>query len=396
MIVAGGTYREICDNPRWDRLFGSGLRAAAAITELSKDVTLATYAPLEWAEDIAMSAAAFGVKALITECLMPGTFRYFHQLSTAELEYDGEVDIEPLHVEGDAVLRFGMVAGSAIVRAKYAVFDPQTGADPESFHSNGSVAEHLAIVLNGWEASQTTGLPPEKAGALILARENADVVIIKLGPRGAMVHSRGGSSVLVPPYRSDSVFKIGSGDVFSAAFAYYWADAGLPPDEAADAASRSVAHFVDGHHLPLPGIEALRHGDAYSPRELPRQVYLAGPFFTLAQRWLVEETRDILTSMGVPVFSPLHDVGTAKSARELASGDLVGLDQSAVVLALLDDADPGTVFEVGYARKAGISVVGYSEQLDGLHLTMFEGTGCVMESDYTTAVYKTAMEAWSA
>lgn len=116
----------------------------------------------------------------------------------------------------------------------------------------------------------------------------------------------------------------------------------------------------------------------------------------MAQRWLIEETRDILMSMGVPVFSPLHDVGTAKSARELASGDLVGLDQSAVVLALLDGADPGTIFEVGYARKAGISVVGYSEQLDSLHLTMFDGTGCMMESDYTTAVYKAAMEAWSA
>jgi len=396
VIVAGGTYREVCDNPYWDRFFGSGLRAAAAISELSKDVTLATYTPSEWAEDIMMSAAAFGVKAQITECRMPATFRYFHQLSTAELEYDGDDDLEPLRVDGDAVLRFGMVAGSAIVRAEYAVFDPQTGANPESFHSNGSVAEHLAIVLNGWEASQATGFPPEEAGALILARENADAVVIKLGPRGAIVHSKGRSSVLVPPYRSDSVFKIGSGDVFSAAFAYYWAEAGLQPDEAADAASRSVAHFVDGHQLPLPAIDALRHGDAYATRGSPGQLYLAGPFFAMAQRWLIEETRDILTSMGVPVFSPLHDVGTAKSALDLASGDLAGLNQSAVVLALLDGADPGTVFEVGYARRAGIAVVGYSEQLDALHLTMFEGTGCVMESDYTTAVYKAAMEAWSA
>jgi hypothetical protein len=394
MIVAGGVYREVCDYPHWDRLFGSGFRAAAAASSLSKDVTLVGYAPPEWAEDINLSASAFGVKARLTECRMSVTFRYFHPLSTAELRYGGEADLEPLRVEGDAVLRFGMVAGSAVVHARHAVFDPQTGNLPESFRANGSTAERLAIVLNGWEAAQATGLPPEQSGALIMARENADVVIIKLGPRGAMVHSAEGT-VLVPPYRADRVFKIGSGDVFSAAFTYYWAEVGIRAAEAADAASRSVAHFVNGHQLPLPAIDSLRHGAAYAVGGEAKQLYLAGPFFTLAQRWLVEETRDILISMGVPVFSPLHDVGTLKSPRHLATGDLAGLDGSAVMLAILDGADPGTMFEVGYARKADIPVVGFSERLEDFNLTMLEGTSCMIEGDYTTAIYKAAMMAFA-
>ncbi|WP_414815595.1 PfkB family carbohydrate kinase [Rhizobium sp. IY2] len=395
MIVVGGSYREICQYPVWDRFFGSGLRAAAAVSKLSADVSLVTYSSPAWRNDIRSSAAAFEVKSSLTDSTDGVSFEYFHPLSTAVLHYDAGVDVEPLRVEGSVVLRFGMVEGTAVVRSTYAVYDPQTGVLPESFHSNGSQAEHLAIVLNGWEAEQSTGLPSHEAGELVLARENAEAVIVKLGPRGAMVHTRGGAPVLIPPYRSDKVFKIGSGDVFSAAFAHYWAEGGLQPAEAADLASRAVAHFVNGHRLPLPTSEHLDHGPAFLPRDCSAQVYLAGPFFTISQRWLVEEIRDILTSMGVSVFSPLHEVGTAKSSVELASGDLQGLESSAVVLAVLDGADPGTLFEVGYARRAGIPVIAFAERMEDANLTMLEGSGCVIEDDFTTALYMTAFEAWS-
>ncbi|UWU25443.1 PfkB family carbohydrate kinase (plasmid) [Rhizobium sp. CB3060] len=395
MIVVGGVYREVCQYPYWDRLFGSGLRAAAAVSELSPGTSLYAYAPRAWMDDIISSAAAFMVRAEITEFGRGIVFDYFHPLSAAAIDGAG-AKAAPIKVDGDVVLRFGMIEGDAVVHAKHAVYDPQTGVSPEPFRESGSTAEHLAIVLNGWEAEQATGLPPHEAGELIMARENAEAVIVKLGPQGAIVHAPGQAAILVPPHNADSVFKIGSGDVFSAAFAHYWAEAFESPAKAAELASRSVAHFVDGHRLPLPPPAQLQHGDALKPRDRARQVYLAGPFFTIAQRWLVEETRDILSAMHIPVFSPLHDVGTAKRPDELAGLDLVGLEESSVVLALIDGADPGTLFEVGYARKSGIPVVVLTEQMASSNLTMFEGTGCVVAHDYTTAIYKTAFEAWSA
>jgi len=43
MDIAGGLYRERCYIPKWDALFGSGGRAAAAISILSPGGILHTY-----------------------------------------------------------------------------------------------------------------------------------------------------------------------------------------------------------------------------------------------------------------------------------------------------------------------------------------------------------------
>ena len=43
MEIAGGVYRELCCIPKWDAIFGSGGRAAAAVASLSPDSVLHTY-----------------------------------------------------------------------------------------------------------------------------------------------------------------------------------------------------------------------------------------------------------------------------------------------------------------------------------------------------------------
>jgi nucleoside 2-deoxyribosyltransferase len=118
-------------------------------------------------------------------------------------------------------------------------------------------------------------------------------------------------------------------------------------------------------------------------------VYLAGPFFTLGQRWLIEEALRTLRGLGCPVFSPLHEVGFG-DPQTVAPADLAGLDGSTAVLALLDGSDPGTLFEVGHARSRGIPVVGLAEDVLGRDLTMPLGSGCDIVSDLTTAAYRTA------
>ena len=396
MKIAGGTYREVCQHPNWDALFGSGLRAAAALSILSPETELFTYGPETWREDIAASAAAFRLDAIIHPSPDEITFHYFHPLSRVMIQPQQRRSVTAFTVEGDVVLRFGFLEGDAIVHSRAAIYDPQTGVVPPRFRDNGSTADQLAVVLNEWEAELATGVGGAAIGSAILEREEAEVAIIKSGPRGAMVHQAGKPPVLVPPYRTEKVFKIGSGDVFSAAFAYYWAERGFDPVSAADAASRSAGHFVSGANLPLIDVDGLKVGPPMIAGTSPRKLYLAGPFFHLSQRWLIDETLDCLERLELEVFSPLHEVGCGGGAMRIAPADLAGLNECGVVLALLDGIDPGTMFEIGYATATSKRIVGLAERVESYQLTMLEGTGAKITRDFTTALYMAAWEAWEA
>jgi hypothetical protein len=248
MIVAGGSYLEICLRPEWRRLFGSGLRAACAVAPLSPGTELYTYGFEGWVEDIRHSAAAFGCVAHVRPVQDAISFSYDHPLSPAYRHPEAVVRNEPIVVRGHVVLRFGFIEGDATVHGERVVYDPQSSNSLEPFGANGSQAQRLALVLNEAEAEIAGGTIDVDS---LMKRHGADLVVVKRGPRGASVHERGKDPVDVPLYRSDTVFKIGSGDVFSAAFALHWGERELGAAAAADLASRSVAHFVDGHILPL-------------------------------------------------------------------------------------------------------------------------------------------------
>lgn len=131
------------------------------------------------------------------------------------------------------------------------------------------------------------------------------------------------------------------------------------------------------------------------PAVAPARVYLAGPFFTVQQLWIVEEALGAIEAMGVSVFSPYHDVGSSSSAREIASKDIDGLRTCQAVMAIIDDLDPGTLFEVGYARALGIPVVALVQERTCTDLKMLEGTDVSLERDLASAVYKTVWAAIS-
>lgn len=118
------------------------------------------------------------------------------------------------------------------------------------------------------------------------------------------------------------------------------------------------------------------------------QVYLAGPFFTFAQRWLIDRIRRDLKDMGLTVFSPLHDVGYG-IAREVALKDLEALDASSIVFAVLDGLDAGTLFELGYACSKEIPIIGFVQNENEDALLMLTGADCEFVEDLTTAIYKT-------
>ena len=390
ITVVGGVYAERCIEPNWVEVYGSAGRAAAALSAVAPDVALVTYRSSRLKAGFDNLEAVYGLQVSGPEVAFEVDFQYTHSLATPFItpRPDAIPQQEPLEAEGEVVLRFGMLEGTARITAGKAVYDPQSAFDPRPFGENGSVAKRLVLILNRLEARCLTGEPdPERAADLLLARGEAEAVIVKMGGRGALVAWVGGRAT-IPPYRSESVFKIGSGDVFSAAFTYFWAVEDRSYVEAADLASRSTSRYCETMSLPIGSAADLAaHAfTAIMPR--PGRVYLASPFFNLAERWLVEEMRDQLLGMGVEVFSPFHDVG-AGSAEYVAPRDLKGLDDCDVVLAVLNGSDTGTIFEIGYAIAKGKPVVGLAQNMRAEDLKMPNGSGCVIATDLVTAIYHT-------
>ena len=91
--------------------------------------------------------------------------------------------------------------------------------------------------------------------------------------------------------------------------------------------------------------------------------------------------------MAVAVFSPLHDVGSGPLGHLVAPQDLAGLDGSGAVLAILNGADVGTVFEVGYAMARRMPVVALAQNMRAEDLKMVEGSGGLVVEDLVSAIY---------
>lgn len=391
--IAGGIYREICQFPERREILGSGGRAAASLDELDVDVELFAFVPESYAYEVRLNLANYNFRLSFAPSRHLVSFRWLHGLASPQQEpmFNVEDEVGTFAVSGDLVLRYGMVEGHAVVDADIAVYDPQAPLYAQYFTDNGSRANRLAYVINSVEATLLTGSEnPSEQLNIIHLRENAAVVVLKQGPHGALV-SDGNSVRRIPCYKTENVWSIGSGDVFSAVFTYFWGLIGMPADEAAHKASLATAFYCNSAYLPLPRdfdngilppacVPKTRSGER-------RTVYLAGPFFTVAQRWLVDSLRETFRKLDINVFSPIHDAGEG-DASVVAKDDLRGLDKSDVIFAICDGLDAGTIFEVGYAVATRKPVVAFTQVVNESDLTMLIGTGCIIENDLDTAIYK--------
>lgn len=398
--VVGGVYVEFCTRPAWDETYGSGGRAAAAIAAMGTATVLHTYVSPQIQQHLDLLARTYSLETRTAPIENPIIFEYLHDLARPDILNAPKSKAASLIVKEKHVVRFGMLEGDATVEAEWAVFDPQNQGSPVPFSANGSIAIHLALVLNEWESRQMAQLPKgsaEECARKIAVEQQAEVVIIKQGSQGALVWTQGKTSQ-IPAFRTNKVWKIGSGDCFVAYFAQAWMGQGMDPVAAAELASRATAYYCETRGFATPSIL-----EKYQPAEIrasttkdeksSKSVYLAGPFFHLAQIWIIEESRIQLRSSGLKVFSPFHDVGLG-SADDVVQKDIDAIKGCDVMFAIADGLDAGTMFEIGYARSIGIPVVIYSELEQGAEcLKMMEGTGCEIYSDFTTAIYATRWKA---
>ncbi len=392
MQIVGGSYLEQIHEPYWRELYGSGIRAAAAIASLSNRVTLHTYLSKGEMTVAEAKAKVLGFTLRVASRESSISFKYFHGLSRPEIsphpmriQREDSIRIE----SDDCILRFGFMEGDAIVKGQTVVYDPQSAFKPEDFAVNGSSADRLALVVNSGEAKALAEKASvEDAGPVLSERSKADVVVIKRGPLGCSVFASGEISH-VPAFRTKRINPIGSGDVFAAVFAHFWGEEKRDASEAAEKASRAAAFACAHQQMPLPKDYETQEDLAPIIGSLNgKKVYLAGPFFSMPQLWLIEEGLYALRSTGIGVFSPYHDIGKG-SADDIYIPDINGLKDSCVVLAFLDGLDPGTLYEIGYAKALGKPVIVFVQGEAEGDLKMAAGGGCIICDDFVTAVYHT-------
>lgn len=308
MEIVGGAYRELCEIPYWDAEFGSGGRAAAAVSTLSPNCVFHTYArnPNSSGLNFLRSLRVDVRPHLSSESI---AFAYFHPLSRPHIEppLSKIAQQPPIHVAASTVLRFGLLEGEAVVRADRAIYDPQTSNSPQPFHANGSTAKSLALIVNENELRAfTNSLDCDEAAGQVIRAQNIDVLIVKAGARGAQVFDASGRKTHVSAYRSSKVFKIGTGDVFSAVFAHYWGEKKIPAHEAAILASQSVSKYCSDAILP----PKLSSTDQFIEigNSLKGPILLEGCADTLGSRYVMEEARFHLQELGATVVCPVLEI----------------------------------------------------------------------------------------
>ena len=93
--------------------------------------------------------------------------------------------------------------------------------------------------------------------------------------------------------------------------------------------------------------------------DFQHSVYIAGPFFNEKQLKLIQTIEETLEWMEIPFFSPrsfgaLGEMGTEERAEAIKSvyaENIAQIAENKVMLAVIDDNDVGTIWEMGYASK---------------------------------------------
>ena len=389
--IVGGTYLETCYWPIWEALYGSGWRSVWVYRAFCPKARISFHTV--GGERVEKMLKLYSCVENLTIQLIDSSstigFYYKHPLANPEIQGRTN-EWFSLNVSGERVIGFGMLDADTRIEGEWVVYDPQSPKHPLSFRAQGGKAKHLALVLNESEARGLSGETDlQSIKSTLFEREECDCIVVKCGAKGAMVYSsKDDDGSVIPVFKTSHVWPIGSGDVFTTVFSYYWFN-GSKPVEAAQNASKAVAVFCENPDTLETIPDVLMRDNSYELFE-PRGnglVYLAGPFFTLNEKLFVAECRGLLQALGVRVFSPYHDVGEGK-AEFVAPKDIEKLKECSCVFAIIDGLDSGTLFEVGYAVAIGKKVVAYVENETEGALKMLEGSGCDIESDFTTAMYK--------
>lgn len=388
IIIVGGTYREYCHSPYWNELYGSGLRAAIIHGKLGNKIEFHTACSKKHEYLLKYLANKNSFKVFVKENATTTSFEYLHSLSIP-IQRDIST-CDNFIIDGDNnFLVFGLLECSFKIKGNKVVYDPQSPNNPIHFENTNSMAKELVIVCNETEffkLGQSCDYY-ECAHNIFKINKSCIAIIIKNGPFGITILTRTFEKKIGINI-SDPNFTIGSGDVFSSLFAHFWIIECLSIEKSCELASWGVGLYCKSQTLDFSSMNKDVNLVAVS-KPIEKSIYLAGPFFTIPQLWFINETKKHLENLGFNVFSPYHDIGLSNNP-EVAEKDLEAINNSDLIFALLDEFDPGTLFEIGYGVSKNIPIVVYRNNQDKQNMLMLDGTKCKIYYSYSAAIYNTA------
>lgn len=111
-----------------------------------------------------------------------------------------------------------------------------------------------------------------------------------------------------------------------------------------------------------------------------RHVYLAAPFFNDEQRAVCDSIERTFAKVGLPLYSPRLDGGVLRpdSSQEIIKStfneNVLSIRTASWILAVIDDFDPGTIWEMGAAFSLGVETLAFTSVPDrGLNV-MLQGS----------------------
>jgi hypothetical protein len=381
MIIVGGTYIEECKWPESHRLMGSGARAALVISDLSPGSELYTYVDPANRDDLKFTMTK--VKPRLRARREPITFYYEHPLtSPPEQQPNKPLPKGPSWaITGDTVLAFPLRECKVLVNADRAVIEISPREDERI--ERGKIGT-LALIAG------QDGLPDPSSATAPDLRSRAEGWLIKYDADLIIIRWQAGGGVLfdgkrqwdIPAYVVRNWFKIGAGNVFCAMFAHYWGEQKMDALRAAELASRSSAYYASELAIPMVAEGALPAMETFNPT-IECKIFIASPWSSMAQRWLLNQAIDSLDRLGLRTVS----------AYDLKRRDIEAqLDRCDAVLVLAEGADIASVLAVGLARVRHLPIVVLAEDSKESRLD-WQGTDCEIASDFASAIYRAMVAA---
>lgn len=389
--VIGGTYREIDYDDISMDIYGSGYRCCKFLLENKCDVKYYTSGNEEvkdYLNEIKKVYNNFNYQLTKSEYLI--AFKYSFALDNPSV-FPNILNIkktENIKVESSNIICYGMLESEFNIKGNKVIYDPQTSLNPKRYSEIG-IAEELIYIVNMNEAKSISSENDlEKIKKYFFNSENTHALIIKNGPYGAKLYLKNKEEIEIPSFVTENVNKIGSGDIFTSCFGYYWMSKKLPLEECAVLASKTTSLYCDKKvYVDIKDFEfdfiEFKKGNFND-----KQIYLAAPFFSIAELILIDKIRNAFLELGVKVFSPFHDIGLGDD-ETIAIKDLQGIKDSDIIFCVFDNLDSGTLIESGFSLAMNKKIIGYHRTCTDSELLMLKSENLRLFKNLTTAMYHT-------
>ncbi|WP_052947407.1 PfkB family carbohydrate kinase [Aneurinibacillus tyrosinisolvens] len=189
-------------------------------------------------------------------------------------------------------------------------------------------------------------------------------IVVKDGVNGSFIYTDEDKLIDVLSYEAAPICPVGAGDCFNVVYLSELMN-GADIQTSLDMASYVSAKIIE-HEFPAPSflerdknIQEWKSGQRKRKDRLSPRIYLAAPFFSDSELHWVEFICAQLEQEQFQVFSPSRDAGIINEytsmgeRKEVFLRDISEIENCDIVVALTDNDDQGTLWEIGYAYALG-------------------------------------------